>query len=253
MVETFSPQAVHPDPGLLVGHTVLVAGGTGNVGRYIVRSLLERGAVVVVPSRSQPKLDALRQSSKPADELLVTLLGDVAEERDAARVRDTIMQRLPSSLSDVVASLGGWVNAPSLLGATRADLVRALDNYVVAHFTLAHRFLPVLAEHGGASYTLINGPSASTTWPGSALVSVATAAQAMLARALLAEDGLKGRVEITELVIHPSAYIGPDATTPGSGVDGWAVGRYVAGLMAGRVARAPTLHLESPEQLRGLP
>ena len=39
---------------------VVVAGGTGNVGAFIVRALLERGATVAVPSRSGRKLVELR-------------------------------------------------------------------------------------------------------------------------------------------------------------------------------------------------
>ena len=46
----------------LAGHSIVVAGGTGNVGRYLVRALLERGARVIVPSRTAEHLEALRAS-----------------------------------------------------------------------------------------------------------------------------------------------------------------------------------------------
>lgn len=236
----------------LAGQRALVAGGTGNVGRHIVRALLRQGAMVVVPSRSPAKLDALRAVVGGASERLLTLVGDVADERDAARLRDEALQRLPAPLDGVVASLGQWASAPSLLAATRADLVAALESYVVAHFVVARTFLPTLAARGG-SYTLINGPSAFAAWPGSGLVSIATAAQAMLARALAGEAEVKTRVRVTDLVIHPSTWIGPDMIADGGPIDGDAVGRYVAALLAGRVSGAPTVHLESPEQLAGLP
>lgn len=45
---------------LLNARKVLVAGGTGNVGRVIVAALLDAGAAVAVPSRSLEKLDRLR-------------------------------------------------------------------------------------------------------------------------------------------------------------------------------------------------
>src|SRR5215217_2115037 len=45
----------------LSDHTVVVAGGTGNVGPFVVRALLERQATVVVPSRSEEKLGGLRE------------------------------------------------------------------------------------------------------------------------------------------------------------------------------------------------
>jgi uncharacterized protein YbjT (DUF2867 family) len=45
--------------GELHGVRVLVAGGTGNVGRHLVRAQLEAGATVLVPTRSREKLEAL--------------------------------------------------------------------------------------------------------------------------------------------------------------------------------------------------
>jgi NAD(P)-dependent dehydrogenase (short-subunit alcohol dehydrogenase family) len=244
----------HDSP--LDGRSVLVAGGTGNVGRHIVDALLRRGATVVVPSRTPAKLDALRRAVGPAGERLVTLTGEIADERDAARLRDEASRRAPSGLGAVVASLGRWANAPSLLAATRAELVDALENYVLAHFVVARTFIPALTAHGG-SYVLVNGPSAFAPWPGSGLVSIATAAQAMLATVLAREPGIGDAVRVTELVIHPSAWIGPETTPGGGPIDGPAIGRYVAGLVgdviAGRATDGPTVHLRSPEQLSGLP
>jgi hypothetical protein len=207
---------------------------------------------VVVPSRAPAKLDALRRTLGPAGERLVTLTGDVADERDAARIRDEVSRLAPSALGAVVASLGRWVSAPSLLAATRAELLAALENYVLAHFVVARTFIPALTAHGG-SYVLVNGPSAFAPWPGSGLVSIATAAQTMLATALALEPGVGDSVRVTELVVHPSAWIGPETIPDGGPIDGPAIGRYVAGLVAGRVTDEPTVHLESPEQLAGLP
>ena len=39
---------------------VVVAGGSGNVGTFMARALLERGATVVVPSRSEKMLAEFR-------------------------------------------------------------------------------------------------------------------------------------------------------------------------------------------------
>jgi len=207
---------------------------------------------VVVPSRSSAKLEALRGAVHAAGERLVTFVADVADEQSAARIQDEVSRHVPSRLDAAVASLGRWVDAPSLLASTRADLVQVLEGYVVAHFVVARTFLPLLAARGG-SYTLINGPSAFAVWPGSGLVSIATAAQSMLARALAEDAAVRGAVRLTELVIHPSAYIGPGSTADTGPIDGAAVGRYVAALIAGEVADGPTVHLDSPHLLAGLP
>lgn len=235
----------------LAGRAALVAGGTGNVGRHIVAALLRRGAAVIVPSRSAAKLEALRATVGAPSARLVTLVGDVADEREAPRIRGEVRRHAPAGLDAVVASLGRWANAPSLLGATRAELLAVLESYVVAHFEAARTLLPALVA-GGGSYTLVNGPSAFAVWPGSALVSIATAAQAMLARALAEEAQVRDAVRLTQLVIHPSAYIGPDPAEGGGPIDGAAVGRYVASLVAGEVTGEQTVHLDSPAQLAGL-
>ena len=236
----------------LAGRSALVAGGTGNVGRHVVDALLQRGATVVVPSRSPTRLEALRGAVDPAGERLVTFVADVADEQSAARIRDELSRQVPSALDAAVASLGRWVDAPSVLASTRADLIQVLESYVVAHFVAARTLLPLLASRRG-SYTLINGPSAFAVWPGSGLVSIATAAQSMLARALAEDAAVRGAVRLTELVIHPSAYIGPGSTADIGPIDGAAVGRYVAALIAGEVADGPTVHLDSPHLLDGLP
>jgi NADP-dependent 3-hydroxy acid dehydrogenase YdfG len=41
--------------------TVVVAGASGNVAPFVVRALLERGACVAAPSRSEEKLQGLRE------------------------------------------------------------------------------------------------------------------------------------------------------------------------------------------------
>ncbi|HEX6177777.1 MAG TPA: SDR family NAD(P)-dependent oxidoreductase, partial [Thermoanaerobaculia bacterium] len=134
------------------GRRVVVAGGTGNVGTFIVKALLEHGAAVTVPSRSERSLAAFRAHLQPrTDESswkrLRTIVTDVAAA-DAA-----LDPREPHA---VVASLGTFIPAPSLLKASVADLDEVLHDYVRAHFAVAQRFLPALVEKRG-TYIFING------------------------------------------------------------------------------------------------
>jgi hypothetical protein len=150
--------------------SALIAGGTGNVGRAIVHDLLMRGAAVVVPSRSAPKLDLLAAAQEPeARARLIPIVGDVGDERDAERIR----------------------------GAT---LDRVLADYLVAHFLVARTFVPIFATSGG-SYLFINGMLALAPMPGSGLVSIATAGQAMLASAIIQET-TNSRARVNELVVN---------------------------------------------------
>ncbi len=91
----------------LDGKICLVAGGTGSVGEGIVRAFLRQGASVVVPSRSQEAIDRLRNALAGAPvERLLTLVGNISDVDEAARLRDEILAR-HKAIDAVVASLGG--------------------------------------------------------------------------------------------------------------------------------------------------
>jgi NAD(P)-dependent dehydrogenase (short-subunit alcohol dehydrogenase family) len=233
--------------------TVVVAGASGNIGPFVVRALLERGARVAVPSRSAGKLRGLREHlSSHVDETglgrLHTFVGDLGDERDAAVLRRRISEEAGTP-DAVVASVGDFVTTPSLLEASADELQRALDGYLLANFVIARTFLPVLKASGG-TYVLLQGPLAFELHPelGADLISVATAAQHMLFRALAQElDGSRARV--VELVSH--AFIRDRQTQPGSPLSGEEVGGFVAYLLSGadEEVHGRSIHLRSPEQL----
>lgn len=188
------------DTQTLHSMTALVAGGTGNVGRAIVHGLLTRGATVIVPSRSASKLETLGRAQPSAvRDRLIAVVGDVSDERDAERICDEACARFVR-IDGVVASLGSFVAAPSLLAASRAVLERVLADYLVAHFVVARTFIPLLASTGG-SYLFINGPLAFAPSRGSGLVSVATAGQAMLA-ATIVEETKHSLARVNELIVN---------------------------------------------------
>lgn len=237
----------------LHGQNVIVAGGTGNVGSFIVRALLERGANVVVPSRSEQKLDGLRQhlGSVAGGAVLDRFhgfIGDLSDEADAERLSERIVGEVGPP-DAALASLGRWHSVPSLLSARADDFEPVLDGYLLAHFRVARTLLPLLLDAGGV-YVSVNGPLAFKLWPGSRtdLVSIATAAQHMLFRAL-AQELEEQPVQVIELVTH--AFIRNRQTQPGSPLPGEAVGAYAAYLLSGAAdAHGDSIRLRSMEQLK---
>ncbi len=233
--------------------TIVVAGGTANVGSFVARALLERGATVVVPSRSEEKLGELRdhlgQYVDETDlERLHTFVGDVSDETEAAALKQRITEETGTP-DGVLASLGDFVTTPSLLDTGADDMRRALDGYLVAHHMAARAFLPMLRDSGG-TYVLLQGPLAFELHPefGIDVVSIATAAQHMLFRAL-AKELDESPARVVELVSH--AFIREKQTQPGSALSGEAVGAYAAHLLsgAGEEVHGRSIELRSPEQL----
>lgn len=236
----------------LAGRTALVAGGTGNVGRVIVGALLDAGARVVVPSRSPAKLERLRaDAGEGRDERLIGLEGEIGDERDAERLLREIASRA-GPLDAAVASLGRFVAAPSVLAAPSRDLQQVLDGYLLAHFNVARAVMPVLRETGG-SYTFINGLLAfRPAFPGTGLVSIVTAAQAMLARVVMSETE-DTPVRVNEVVLY-TRFGWSDEDPAKDSVSQEDVGRYLALLASpeGATVRGQTIHLNTLEPLHQL-
>jgi NAD(P)-dependent dehydrogenase (short-subunit alcohol dehydrogenase family) len=211
--------------GKLSGRVVLVAGGAGTVGEWVVRVFLREGARVIVPSRSMERLERLREfvahESPESQARLLTLLGDVGTVPGAEALREEIARRGDAigPLDAVVASLGGsYDERLPLLQAPPEVWQRFQDNNLNAHYACARTFLPALSERAGASYTLLGGLSAVLPIAKYGPVCVNSAAQLMLARVLFEE--LKGtRVRINQVMcgmVHTrarAAYARPEWIT----------------------------------------
>jgi NAD(P)-dependent dehydrogenase (short-subunit alcohol dehydrogenase family) len=181
---------------------ILVAGGTGGVGEAIVRALLAAGHRVIVPSRSEARLDALRRDTdrEPAGSAgLVTFTGQIGTIDGALGIRSRIAREI-GRLDVLIPSLGGWWQG-GLLDTTPAVWDAVMDEMVRTHYVFAHVFVPVLlAQTGGGRYIGIGGGAAYHPIHGSSLVSIAAAAQLMLTRALRLEID-DPAVDVLELVV----------------------------------------------------
>jgi NAD(P)-dependent dehydrogenase (short-subunit alcohol dehydrogenase family) len=227
----------------LTDNRILIAGGTGNVGRHLVAAVLAAGGTAIVPSRTEAKFEALKREHAAHAGRLVPLMGDITDPQASA---DLVGRA--GSIHGAVASLspGSFIAAPSILKAPIADFRRALDGYLIAHFTVAQSVIPALERLGGG-YVMIDGLLAFESYPGTGLVSAATAGQAMLARVLMQELA-ESRVRVNDLVLYSSFGRGQDDENVVTGAD---IGRYVAYLLSSRAAdvRGQTIHLTSREQL----
>lgn len=235
---------------LLADRSAVIAGGTGSVGRHLVRAFLEAGSTVVVPSRSSAKIDGLRTGiGARLAERLITIEANLSDEGEGERVREDILRRV-GQVDAAVASLGGFVAAPSVLDAPLPDLEYAFRGYPIAHLLAARAVLPTVKA--GGSYTFINGPLAfDPLFPGAGLISIATAAQAMLARVVMKEAG--NGIRVNELVLYTRFGWDDDETTHGA-VSQTDVGRYSAYLASdlGAHVRGESIHLSTLEPLEAL-
>lgn len=211
----------------LDGKTVLVLGGAGEVGEGIVRGLLEAGARVVVPSRSDERLRGLRQRlGSPAN--LLPVLGDVGRPQGLAALVQRLEQECPP-LDAAIASLGGWWQGPRLVELSVEMWEQILRGSLTAHFLAARAFLPIVSRRKG-TYIFINGDASQVPVPGSAPISVAAAAQLMLARTFAAEDD--GSARVLSLVLSTRVSTRSHAAGAAEDLTAEKVGAMVTSLLA---------------------
>ncbi|MBB4302580.1 3-oxoacyl-[acyl-carrier protein] reductase [Rhodobium orientis] len=178
-------KARYPDLG---DRRVVIAGGTGDVGEGIVRAWLKTGAHVVVPSRTESKVERFRQvlSDLGRPERLDFVVGDYTgfEAADAAAERITTDF---GAVTDVVASIGGWWQGKPLWEVSQDEWQRYFVAMTTAHMATARAWVPRLPRAG--SYQVILGGSAVTPVKDASIISMQQAALLMMRQVLSVEAG----------------------------------------------------------------
>lgn len=188
---------MNEDEQVLTGRRVLVAGGTGNVGEGVTRSLLRQGATVLVPSGSASRLEQLRALIGPEFANLVTLEVGYDSFEAAEGLADLVWET-HGGVTDLVALVGGWWAGKKLWEISEQDWLKVFVSPATTQLALARAFVPRL---GSGSYTTIAGFSSHSPEPGSGPVSMQGAAQLMMRRVLSREAG--GIPRINDLMLGP--------------------------------------------------
>lgn len=166
----------------LNGKVIAVAGAAGNAGQGIVAALLNEGATVYALSRSQQRLDTLKPSRNGR---LVPHLCKAFDDR--------LFQEI-GSVDMAVSSLGLFVEDTRL--ATLPNWDAFVQSNLNSHFHFCSSFIRH-AKKGGA-LLMVNGESSLKPRPGSGVISIMDAAQAMMMRVFAAEEK---HLRISELMI----------------------------------------------------
>lgn len=175
---------------------VVVVGATGEVGRAIVTTLLERGHRVVAVARNEARLARLAETLQQ-DARLTRVCGSVESDPDAARLVAQIRVFLPQIDAAVLT-----VNAPrqpaSLLTYTDQSLSTLINGDLLTHFCAARAFAAVLQP--GGTLLGIGGGSCDFVLHDGIPQSMAQAALRMLYRGL-AHEYRDRPVHVHELII----------------------------------------------------
>lgn len=126
----------------LSGRRVLVPGGTGAVGEGVVRGYLAAGADVVVPTRTQERLEEFRRVlGDAATARLHVVVHDYTTFAAAERLAEQ-MEHYLGGVDDVVAPIGGWWAGKRLWEIEEADWQIAFVDLATAHMAVLRASCP---------------------------------------------------------------------------------------------------------------
>jgi NAD(P)-dependent dehydrogenase (short-subunit alcohol dehydrogenase family) len=167
--------------GSLRDKTVVITGGSGEVGWGIAHAAREAGATLVLPVRREEARAALETEFGTARTWVAVT--DFGDDQALGRLRDEATRRF-GAIDHVVAPLGAWWQKGPSLGQPTSELRALLDAYVDAQFRLLSTMAPSLRTSAG-SYTFVTGAAGDApSIPGAGLLVAAVKAQLGLSQVL---------------------------------------------------------------------
>jgi NAD(P)-dependent dehydrogenase (short-subunit alcohol dehydrogenase family) len=169
------------------GKVVLVAGGTGGLGRAVSLAFLEAGARVVTTYYHAAEFEALKAAAGRGD-----LAGEKLDVTDEAATSQAIARLMATHgrIDALVNAVGGWAGGTKLWETEAGTLDRMLALNLRSGFVLARAAVPAMLKQGHGAIVNIAARAALDP-PGGAGAYAASKAAALAMLESLAAD-LKG-------------------------------------------------------------
>jgi NAD(P)-dependent dehydrogenase (short-subunit alcohol dehydrogenase family) len=171
------------------GKVILVAGGTGALGRAVSLAFQQVGARVVVTFRKQEDFDALQGAASAGGLRLEGRPSDVTDESAVTElVAKTVARH--GSLDVLVNAVGGYAGGKKLWDAEANVLDRMLALNLRSGYVLSRAAVPVMLRQGHGAIVNVAAKAALNHAGGEAAYAASKAAAVALLDCLAAE--LKG-------------------------------------------------------------
>lgn len=164
------------------GKTVLVAGGTGGLGRAVSLAFLREGGRVFVTYRSEAEFHALTQASAELANALQGFRADVTSETEMAQVAKTI-----GSLDILVNTVGAYAGGLPLWQTGLDVFERMMLLNVRSGFVLARAVVPGMLERGSGAIVNISSRAAVDHAAGASAYAASKAAALAMMDSLAAD------------------------------------------------------------------
>ena len=176
----------------LSGHTALVTGGSGALGRVMVRTLAHAGADVAIhyhANRSQA--DALVDELDAMNRRAVAVQADVTDAASVDALRQSVVEALGAP-DIVVANAVIQYDWTTVLDQPLDDFQSQFDSCVLQSVHLAKAFVPAMTDAGWGRVIGINTEVAIQTQPTQSAYAAAKKGMDALYRVLAREVGPDG-------------------------------------------------------------
>ena len=171
------------------GKSVLVAGGTGGLGRAVSRAFLEEGAAVAVTYREQREFDALKSAAGTNASSLEGHRVDVTDESAVSQLIAKILTRY-GALDALVNAVGAYAGGVKLWQLDTKTFDQMLELNLRSGFLLARAAVPAMLKQGRGAIVNVSSQAAVNHAAGAAAYAASKAAAVAMVDSL-AED-LKG-------------------------------------------------------------
>jgi NAD(P)-dependent dehydrogenase (short-subunit alcohol dehydrogenase family) len=198
--------------GRFQGKVVMVAGGTGGLGRSVSLAFLRESARVIVSYRSEEEFAALRAAAATT---ATELQGHAVDVTDEAAVQQFLVA--PGAQVDVlVNTVGAYAGGIPLWQTDSAVFGKMLDLNLRSGFILAKAIVPAMVKQGSGAIVNISARAAVDHAAGAAAYAASKAAAVAMMDCLAADlNGTGVRVNsilpsIIDTVVNRRAMPGAD-------------------------------------------
>lgn len=168
---------------------VLVAGGTGGLGRAVSLAFLADGHTVVVTYRRQEEFEALKAAAGPHGDRLQGHETDVTDEAAVGGLVEAVLAR-NGRLDSLVNTVGGFSGGRPLWQQDPKVLDRMLDTNLRSGYVLSRAAVPAMLAQGHGAIVNVAGRAALDHAAGIGAYAASKAAAVALFDSLAAD--LKG-------------------------------------------------------------
>lgn len=200
----------------LTGHTAVVTGGTGQLGRAIVRTLADCGANVAIHYHRNEAMGAQLVSEVEAmGRKACAVQANVTKEADVMRMRDEIVSKIgaPDICCNNAVIQYKWVH---ILDQALEDYQGQFDSCVIHGVLMAKAFVPAMIEKGWGRFIGTNTECSMQCFPSQSAYVAAKRGMDGIYRILAKEIGPHN---ITVNQVAPGWTITEDRPNAGPGFD----------------------------------